>query len=120
MRLGLSLLACVALAGCGSATQKTDGSDGSDGTVPACTSATADSPAMAAADFCAIFLDTCSGVADFTIPAGFTTTQMCTSSYAALSDSLRMCRSYHLCNAISTGDPMPHCQHAVGIGACFQ
>jgi hypothetical protein len=75
---------------------------------------------MAAADFCAIFLDTCSGVADFTIPAGFTTTQMCTSSYAALSDSLRMCRSYHLCNAISTGDPMPHCQHAVGIGACFQ
>jgi hypothetical protein len=106
MRLGLSLLACVALAGCGSATQKTDGSDGSDGTVPACTSATADSPAMAAADF--------------TIPAGFTTTQMCTSSYAALSDSLRMCRSYHLCNAISTGDPMPHCQHAVGIGACFQ
>jgi hypothetical protein len=98
------------------------GNDQAPATIPACTSLGLASPAMSAADFCAIFLNGCSDVSGFTIPTGYTTMAMCETSYAALTEELRMCRSYHLCTAVSPdnmGTTMLHCLHATGTGDCI-
>ncbi|HEY7373260.1 MAG TPA: hypothetical protein VIF57_13945 [Polyangia bacterium] len=98
------------------------GSDQATTTIPVCTSQGLASPAMSAADFCAIFLNGCSDVSGFTIPTGYTTMAMCEASYAALTEDLRMCRSYHLCTAVSPdnmGTTMAHCLHATGTGDCI-
>jgi hypothetical protein len=102
-------------AGAGGATGGTGGAGGSG--VPACTSTSSDSPAMTASNFCTIFLSGCAGVTGFTIPAGYTTMQMCTTSYAGLTVAQQMCRSYHVCNAISIS-AMTHCPHAGGAAPC--
>jgi len=88
--------------------------------VPACTSTTSTSPAMSAADFCAIFIDACSGVTGFTVPPEYSTPAMCVTSYSDLTDSQRTCRSYHVCNAVTTGLKTTHCPHAVGVTLCQQ
>jgi len=94
---------------------------GAGGSLPLCTSDTLTDPAMSAADFCAIFLNGCSGVPGFTIPSGYTTVAMCETSYAALTEATRMCRSYHLCTAVAPNmnTTMAHCLHATGTGECI-
>jgi hypothetical protein len=87
--------------------------------VPTCTSTTPTSPAMSSADYCAILLDGCSGVSGFTLP--YMDQATCIAAYGALTDSQRMCRSYHLCNAIAVGGAQTksvHCPHAVGMTLC--
>lgn len=112
----------LAMCGCSSGMQAPDaGNDQATATIPVCTSQTLTDPAMSAADFCAIFLNGCSDVSGFTIPAGYTTIAMCEASYGALTEALRMCRSYHLCTAVSPnmGTTMAHCLHATGTGECI-
>jgi hypothetical protein len=82
------------------------------------------SPAMTAAEYCSLYLQTCMGAAN---PAdgGYTMMAQCMTAYNALNaDLTRECRSYHVCNAAAYADiTMPpvvalHCGHAVGIGLC--
>jgi hypothetical protein len=77
------------------------------------------SPALTAAEFCQLYLETCTGVSN---PAGgYTTLTDCETAYARFSfESTRECRSYHLCNSASYDTPnvVVHCMHAVGIGMC--
>ena len=78
------------------------------------------SPQMTAADFCATYLQTCTGAAN-PDGGGPTTMQACVSMYNALnSDVTRECRSYHVCNAaVYFVNSVPlHCGHAIGIGLC--
>ena len=91
--------------------------------VPACTTTDPAPPSTAQltpANFCAIFLDECTGATNFTIPAGYTTQAMCETSFTALTATQKACRSYHLCNAASMSGAAKgtHCGHAVGMGSC--
>ena len=76
---------------------------------------------MSAADFCAILLANCDGVPGFTIPAGSATPGGCMATYESLTEAQRMCRSYHVCNAVSVNTlttKQTHCPHAVGMSIC--
>jgi hypothetical protein len=76
--------------------------------------------AMTATDFCHVYLQGCTG-ANNPSDGGFTSQASCEAAYTALNfDSTRMCRSYHVCNAVSyvTNGQAVHCPHAVGIGLC--
>jgi len=95
----------------GSGGSTTDGG-GTDAPLPQCTSTTATSTAMSASDFCKIYIATCG-----TSRTGYTSEAECETSYGAVTTQ-KMCRSYHLCNAVSTHDTATHCPHAVGIGQC--
>jgi hypothetical protein len=69
--------------------------------------------------FCANFLMTCTNVAGFTIPAGYSTFDQCQASYS--SSTKQACQSYHLCaNAFmkTTPDRRVHCPHAAAMGPC--
>jgi hypothetical protein len=96
------------------------GAGGAGGTpLPACTSTSATSAMMSAADYCRLLLE---GGCGTTPPSGFTIPYAnmgeCTSAYNALTTSVQMCRSYHLCNAYSMS-LSPHCFHAIGMmGLC--
>jgi hypothetical protein len=75
--------------------------------------------AMAPSEYCALFLQTCSGANS--PRGGYTTEASCEAGYNSLMfDSTRECRSYHLCNsaAYDNGNQLLHCGHAVGIDLC--
>ena len=75
--------------------------------------------AMSAADFCAVYLQTCTG--GINPDGGPTTLSACMTAYNALVyDNTKMCRSYHVCNAavyFPTAMPL-HCGHANGNPPC--
>jgi hypothetical protein len=101
--------------GGGSGGSSTDGGSGGskgDGGVPACTSKMETSPAMSAADFCAILAATCKGAL---LDAAYNTPEKCAGAYAAATKM--QCQSYHLCNAV-TIDATMHCPHAQGAAPC--
>jgi len=99
-------------------TTGTAGTSGTGGALPTCTSTTATSPAMTASDYCVLLLNGCSRTLGATLPYGNMTE--CTTGYSALTESVKMCRSYHLCNAVGAGGQLtPHCSHAIGMmGMC--
>jgi hypothetical protein len=106
-------------AGAGGGTAGAAGGAGGAGgsNLPACTSTTATSPAMSAADYCTLLFSGCTGTAGFTNI--YADMAACTAGYPGLSETLRMCRSYHLCNALGAGPKATHCPHAVGMnGQC--
>ena len=67
----------------------------------------------------ALLFDGCTGVSGFTNPYANMGACVAATGYPSLSESTRMCRSYHLCNALSSAaNKMTHCPHAVGVGLC--
>lgn len=78
-----------------------------------------DSPAMTAAQFCPLFLQTCDGTKN--PPGGYTAEADCERAYSRLTfETTRECRSYHICNSASydTTNVVVHCRHAVGLDMC--
>jgi hypothetical protein len=71
------------------------------------------SPAMTAANFCAILLGTCTGA---NLDAAYNTPEKCATAYMA--STKMMCQSYHVCNAVRTMDLGTHCPHAQGASPC--
>jgi hypothetical protein len=80
---------------------------------------TATSPSMTAAQYCAIYLATCTGA---NMPdGGLTTEQSCETAFNNLmAEATRECRSDHVCNAAVyfTAAVALHCGHSVGVGLC--
>jgi hypothetical protein len=79
----------------------------------------ASSSAMTAAEFCEVYMQTCTG--SKAPPGSYITQAECEAAFTGLSfDSTRECRSYHLCNsaAYDSGNGLLHCGHAVGINGC--
>ncbi len=86
---------------------------------PASPQRATESPAMAATDFCQLFLQTCNGTNN--PPGGYTTEADCERAYLGLTyETTRECRSYHVCNsaAYDTQNVLLHCRHAVGLDMC--
>ena len=75
---------------------------------------------MSAVDYCTLLLEGACATAPsgtFTVP--YANMGACTSAYTPLSDTVKMCRSYHLCNALGTNTEANrtlHCPHSVGMG----
>jgi hypothetical protein len=69
---------------------------------------------MSSADFCTL-IEQCAGATDFTPYANM---GACVTAYGGLSAATRMCRSYHLCNALGAGGKNTHCKHAIGVMLC--
>lgn len=81
---------------------------------------TANSSAMTAAEFCEVYMQTCSG--SKAPPGSYITQAECEEAYSGLMfDSTRECRSYHLCNSASydTSNGLLHCGHAFGSTLCL-
>ena len=79
----------------------------------------ATSTALTAAEFCQLYLETCSGVSN--PPGGYTTLTDCETAWARFTfETTRECRSYHLCNSASYDktNVVVHCMHAMGISMC--
>lgn len=79
----------------------------------------ATSSQMTPAEFCQVYMQTCSGAN--APPNSPITEPECESEYMGLMfDSTRECRSYHVCNAASydSGMPLLHCRHAFGLDLC--
>ena len=80
---------------------------------------TTDSPAMTAAQFCQLYLQTCDGTKN--PPGGYTAEVDCERAYGRLTfETTRECRSYHICNSASydTTNVVIHCRHALGLDMC--
>jgi hypothetical protein len=80
----------------------------------------ATTPALTAAQFCQLYLQTCVDASN--PPGGYTTLADCEAAYPALMfETTRECRSYHLCNAASydTAEEVLHCLHTMGLGLCL-
>jgi hypothetical protein len=97
-------------------------SGGGDAGLPACGVTSDTGPALAAADFCTLYLFNCSGVAGVTIPDAYSTQEKCVAAYSAATTAQKGCRSHHLCNALlkDTATRVTHCPHAVGEGGYCQ
>jgi poly(3-hydroxybutyrate) depolymerase len=87
----------------------------------ACTSTTANSPAISPHAFCTNLLATCSGLDGLSLPAAYSSEAGCEAAYAARTKSQQQCQSYHLCGnafGMSVTDRRTHCPHAFGAGPC--
>jgi hypothetical protein len=79
----------------------------------------ATSAAMTPAEFCQIYMKTCTGTK--APPGSYITEAECESAYTGLMfESTRECRSYHVCNSASydTGQALLHCRHSFGLELC--
>jgi hypothetical protein len=79
----------------------------------------ATSSAMTAAEFCEVFMQTCTG--SKAPPVSYITQAECEAAFTGLMfESTRECRSYHVCNsaAYDTSQGLLHCGHAVGVNGC--
>jgi hypothetical protein len=79
----------------------------------------ASSSAMTPAEFCQIYMQTCTGTK--APPNSYITEAECESAYTGLMfESTRECRSYHICNSASydTSNGLLHCRHSVGLDLC--
>jgi hypothetical protein len=97
------------------------GSSGSDvgALCPTSPGRVADSPAMTAAEFCQLYLETCTGAAS--PPNTYATEAECERAYDGLTfETTRQCRSYHLCNsaAYDPKNDVLHCRHTIGLDMC--
>jgi hypothetical protein len=98
------------------------GSGGGDAGLPACGVTSDNGPALAAADYCTLYLFNCTGVAGVTIPAAYSTMEKCVEAYTSASTAQKGCRSHHLCNALlkDMATRVTHCPHVVGEGGYCQ
>jgi hypothetical protein len=73
-----------------------------------------------AAEFCALYVDTC---ADQSPPTAYQSETTCLVAWAAVmtaGGTQPHCRTYHLCNAQQQGMDAAHCPHATGMGGFCQ
>ena len=78
-----------------------------------------ESPAMTAAEFCQLYLQTCTGAAS--PPNSYATEAECERAYDNFAfETTRECRSYHLCNSAvyDTKNVALHCRHSIGLDMC--